>query len=596
MNAPFKTDALPEWRLDDLYAGREDPRIEADLKAAEQLNAELAKLEGRMLATRGKAAELGGIIDRGIELYEQAVNAMWGVGAYASLSASTQRDNPAWSKFESDLRARSAQIGQMSLFFTLEINQLEDGELEAALRAHKPAQRWRPWLRRVRAGRPHELSADLERLLIDKAPATANWGRLSDETLAKLSARVDGETLTLSELLNRMSDPDGKRRKAAATALAKALAERAPTLALSLNTLAFEKQVEDRWRKYAAPASSRNLGNEVHDDAVEALEAAVVESYASISHRYYRLKAKAMGRTHLDHWDRNCPLDEGAPRTFTWDEAKGIVLESFSALAPKFADTAQTFFTHPWIDARPRPGKQMGAYAHPVTANRHPYVFMNYMGERRDVLTLAHELGHAVHQTLCQPLGTLLADTPLTLAETASIFGEGLVFEKLLAESPKAERRGLLAGKIEDGINTVIRQIAFHRFEGRFHTARQQGELSSDEIGGLWLEVMSESLGPAVRLNKGYEHYWAYINHFVHAPFYVYAYAFGDLLVRGLMEKRREDPKAFAPLYENLLAAGGTKTYVEALAIFGLNPREKAFWAAGVKQLERLVDEFEAVV
>jgi oligoendopeptidase F len=521
---------------------------------------------------------------------------MWGVGAFGSLSASTQRDNPAWSKFESDLRTRTSQIAAMSLFFTLEINQLEDGELEAAMQAHPAVQRWRPWLRRVRAGRPHELSADLERLLIDKAPAVANWARLTDETLARLSARVDGETLTLAEILNRMSDPDPRRRKAAAQALSKALNERTSTLALSLNTLAFEKQVEDRWRKFATPAAGRHLANEVDADAVAALEAAVVDGYASVSHRYYRLKARVMGRKVLDHWDRNAPLDEAAPRVFSWDQARSIVLESFQALAPSFATAAETFFNKPWIDARPRPGKQSGAYSHPVTANRHPYVFMNYMGERRDVLTLAHELGHAVHQTMCQPMGTLLADTPLTLAETASIFGEGLVFEKLLAEASPAERRGLLAGKIEDGINTVVRQIAFHRFETRFHDARLKGELSADAIGELWMEIMAESLGPAIRLGKGYAPYWAYVTHFVHAPFYVYAYAFGDLLVRGLMEKRREDPAAFVPAYEKLLAAGGAVTYVEALAAFGLNPREKAFWAAGMKQLERLVDEFEALV
>ena len=596
MNAPLKTETLPQWRLDDLYSDRQDPRIEADLKAAEQVNGELAKLEGRMLATRARPAELGGIIDRGIQLYEDAVNLMWSVGAYGSLSASTQRDDPAWAKFESDLRARSSQIGALSLFFTLEINKLEDDELEAALRAHAPAGRWRPWLRRVRAGRPHELSADLERLLIDKAPAEANWGRLSSETLARLTAKVGGDTLTLSELLNATGDPDASRRKAAANALAKALADRGSTLALCFNTLAFEKQVEDRWRKYDSPAHGRHLANEVDADAVAALEAAVVDGYASVSHRYYKLKAKAMGLPYLNHWDRNCPLNAAAPRTYSWDQAQTIVLESFATLAPKFADTAKVFFNQPWIDARPRAGKQSGAYSHSVTAKRHPFVFMNFMGERRDVLTLAHELGHAIHQTLCQPLGTLLADTPLTLAETASIFGEGLVFEKLLAEATPAERRDLLAGKIEDGINTVIRQIAFHRFETQFHDLRKQGELSPEEIGGLWLEVMGESLGPAVKLNKGYEHYWSYVSHFVHAPFYVYAYAFGDLLVRGLMEKRREDPAGFAPTYETLLSAGGTKTYVEALSAFGLNPREKAFWAAGMRQLERLVDEFEALV
>ena len=595
MNAPFKTDALPQWNLGDLYSGRGDPAIETDLAQAKADNDALVALKGRFVASRRDARLLGELLDGAIKLYEAATNGLWGVGAYAGLASSTARNDAAWSKFEGDLRARSAGIAAESLFFTLELNELDDNEIEAAFRAHPPAAKWRPWIRRVRLSRPHELSADLERMLIDRGPAVANWGRLSEETLAALTAKVGRETLTLSETLNRLSSPDGAARKQAASGLAKALEERTPTLALCFNTLAFEKQVEDRWRKYPNPAASRHLANEVHADAVAALEAAVVESYAPVSHRYYRLKARAMGRDVLDQWDRNAPLDTAQPKTYSWDEAKGMVLESFAALAPKFADTAQTFFTHPWIDARPRAGKQSGAYSHSVTSEKHPYVFLNYMGERRDVLTLAHELGHAVHQTLCAPLGTLLADTPLTLAETASIFGEGLVFERLLANATKAERKGLLAGKIEDGLNTVVRQIAFHRFETRFHAARMEGEVSPEQIGKIWMDCMGESLGPAVKLNKGYEHYWAYVSHFVHAPFYVYAYAFGDLLVRGLMEKRREDPAAFAPLYEDLLAAGGTRTYVEALAPFGLNPREKAFWAAGMKQMERLVDEFEAL-
>ena len=596
MNAPVKMETLPEWRLDDLYAGRDDPAIETDLAAAKAANDELARLKGRFIAMRGEPVRLGELLDHGIGLYETATNGLWSVGAYASLSTSVSRDDPAWAKFEGDFRARAAQIAAESLYFTLELNQLEDSEIEMAFKAHAPAARWRPWMRRVRLSRPHELTPDLERMLVDRGPAVANWSRLWDETLARLSAKIGRDTLTLPELLNRLSDPDAARRKQAAQALAKALEERTPPLALALNTLAFEKQVEDRWRKYPSPSASRHLANEVDADAVEALEAAVVEAYPRVSHRYYQLKAKVMGRKALDYWDRNAPLDTAQPRTYGWDEARGMVLESFAGLAPKFADTARTFFAQPWIDARPRPGKQSGAYSHPVTANRHPYVFLNYMGERRDVLTLAHELGHAVHQTLCSPLGTLLADTPLTLAETASIFGEGLVFEQLLAKASAEERRGLLAGKIEDGINTVVRQIAFHRFETQFHAARMTGELSPDQIGELWLACMAESLGPAIKLNAGYEHYWAYVSHFVHSPFYVYAYAFGDLLVRGLMEKRREDPVGFAPLYEDLLAAGGTRTYVEALRPFGLNPREKAFWAAGMSQLERLVDEFEALV
>jgi oligoendopeptidase F len=586
----------PQWSLEDLYSGRDDRRIEADFDQARAASCALAALEGQFIAARSTPDRLGELIVRGVGLYEDATNALWALGAYASLATSTSREDPAWARFEADVRARSSAIESLSLFFTLELNQLGEAEIDAALAAHPTAETWRPWLRRVRLGRPHQLSEDLERLLLDRAPATANWSRLYDETLAALVTRVGQERLSLSQTLNRLSDPVPGRRKAAAKALSKSLSEREGAIALCLNTLALEKQVEDRWRRYASPVAARNLANEVDADAVEALERAVVASYPKVSHRYYALKAKVMGRKALDHWDRNAPLTAAAPRLYEWGEARGLVLESFSALAPVFARTAETFFDKPWIDARPRRGKQSGAYSHPVTAPRHPFVFMNFMGERRDVLTLAHELGHAVHQTLAAPRGTLLADTPLTLAETASIFGEGLVFERLLAQASDDERRGLLAGKIEDGLNTVVRQIAFHRFETRFHAARQDGEVSAEAIGAIWLEVMGESLGPAVTLNPGYEHYWAYVSHFVHAPFYVYAYAFGNLLVEALMEARRTQPEGFAALYEDLLAAGGTRTYVEALAPFGLDPRLESFWAAGCGRLERLVDEFEDLV
>jgi oligoendopeptidase F len=589
-------DALPEWRLDDLFSGRDDPRIEQQLATAVAASDALVKMKGAFVAARGDPSRLGLRLAEGIGLYEAGVNGLWAVGAYASLSTSVARDDPAWAKFEADIRGRASTIGAETLFFTLELNELEEWEIEAAMRAEPTAARFRPWLRRVRLSRPHELSADLERLLVDRAPALANWARLYDETLGRLVARCGKENLTLAEVLNRLSDPDPARRKIAAQGLAKALEERTSTVALCLNTIALEKQVEDRWRKFAAPADSRHLANEVDAEAVAALEAAVVDAYPTISHRYYALKAKVMGKKALDHWDRNAPLDQAQPRRYEWDEAKSIVLDAYRGLAPSFADKALTFFDNPWIDARPRAGKSSGAYSHPVTADRHPYVFMNYMGERRDVLTLAHELGHAVHQTLAAPLGTLLADTPLTLAETASIFGEGLVFERLLAEATPTDRRALLAGKIEDGLNTVVRQIAFHRFETRVHDARREGELAPGQIGEIWIEVMGESLGPAVRLNPGYEHYWAYVSHFVHAPFYVYAYAFGNLLVEALMEARRRDPAKFAPLYEDLLAAGGSRTYVEALKPFGLDPRQKSFWASGCARLERLVDEFEQLV
>jgi oligoendopeptidase F len=561
----------PTWSLADLYAGPGDPALDRDLDAARAAVEELMRLKGAFVAARGRPERLGLLLSEGIGLYERATDLLLKPAAYASLAASIARDDAALAKAEGDLRTRTASIAADTVFLTLEINQLEEWEIEAGFRADPNAGRWRPWVRRARLMRDHELSPDLERLLIDRGPGVANWSRLFDETLARLRVSLKGESLTLSEALNLLSDPAPKRRKAVATALAEALEATTAIQSLCLNTLAFEKQVEDRWRKFGAPSSSRHIANEVDAEAVDALEAAVVEAYPKVSHRYYALKAKAMGLEALDYWDRNAPLDQAPARRYGWDEAKEIVLSSFTALSPAFAEKARRFFDNPWIDAKPQPGKASGAYSHPVCSIAHPYVFMNFMGERRDVLTLAHELGHAVHQTMAAPLGTLLSDTPLTMAETASIFGEGLVFERLLAEAPPAARRLLLAGKIEDG------------------------EVTAQQIGAIWLEVMSESLGPAVRMNAGYEHYWAYVSHFVHAPFYVYAYAFGDLLVSALMERRRQDPAAFAPLYEALLSAGGAKTYVEALQPFGMNPREKSFWAEGCTRLERLVDEFEAL-
>lgn len=597
MNAPFKTPDIdaPLWDLSDLYASRDDARLADDLTRARALVDEMNGLRGRLAGASGDPAALGAVLDQAISLYEQASDILGALGAYAFLSASTARDDAVAQGFEADVREKITAIATPTVWLTLEINQIDDAALEAALQAHAGAARWRPWLRRVRAMKPHELSSELETFIAERGPITAQWPRLFDEQLAALRAKAGNESLTLAEALNRLSDPKPARRKAAAEGLSEALAARAPTLALVLNTVAADKAMEDRWRGFKRPADSRHLANEVDGEAVDAMAEAVAEAYPRLSHRYYALKAKAMGKTRLDHWDRNGPIETTAPRAFTWSQGREIVLDSFSDLGAEFAERAAGFFDRPWIDGRARPGKQSGAYAHPVTADRHPYVFLNWMGERRDVLTLAHELGHGVHQTLAADQGTLLADTPLTLAETASIFAEGLTFDRLLATAPKREQRGLLAGRIEDGLNTVVRQIAFHRFETRFHDERQKGEVSQQRINELWLTEMGASLGPAVTLNPGYEHWWAYVSHFVHSPFYVYAYAFGDLLVAALMEARRADPKGFTPLYRDLLAGGGAKTYVEALKPFGLNPRDPAFWSVGCKRLERLVDQFEAL-
>lgn len=597
MNAPFKapTADAPLWDLSDLYASREDAGVAADLEQARAVVKELNALQGQLVAARGDAALLGERLNQAVILYEQASEHLGALGAFAFLSASTQRDDAAAQGFEADLREKITAIATPTVWLTLEINALEEAEIEAALAAHPAAARWRPWLRRVRATKPHELSAELETFIAERGPITAQWPRLFDEQMAALRAKAGDETLTLAEALNRLSNPAAERRRAAAEGLSEAFAERASTMSLVLNTIAADKAMEDRRRGFKRPADSRHLANEVDGEAVDAMAEAVAAAYPRLSHRYYALKAKAMGKATLDHWDRNAPIEGTPPRVFDWREGRRIVLDSFGALGGDFADRAARFFDRPWIDAQARPGKQSGAYCHPVTATRHPYVFMNWMGERRDVLTLAHELGHAVHNTLAAEQGTLLADTPLTLAETASIFAEGLTFDRLLAEAPESEQRGLLAGRIEDGLNTVVRQIAFHRFETRFHDERSAGEVSPDRMSTLWLEEMGASLGPAVTLNPGYETWWSYVSHFFHSPFYVYAYAFGDLLVAALMEARRADPAGFTPLYRDLLAAGGTRTYVDALKPFGLNPRDPAFWSVGCNRLERLIDQFEVL-
>lgn len=598
MNAHFKPTDAPLWDLTDLYASRDDAKIGVDLTKARGLVDELNSLQGKLVAARADVQALGGLLDRAIRLYEQSSDVLGALGAYAFLSASTARDDAGAQGFEADVREKITAIATPTVWLTLEINAIDDAELEAALAADAAAARWRPWLRRVRTMKPHELSTELETFIAERGPITAQWPRLFDEQLAALRAQVGrrgagAESLTLAESLNRLSDAKPARRRAAAEGLSDALAARAPTLALVLNTVAADKAMEDRWRGFKRPADRRHLANEVDGEAVDAMADAVAQAYPRLSHRYYALKAKAMGKTRLDHWDRNAPIETTAPRAFTWLQGREIVLDSFSDLGGDFAQRASGFFDKPWIDGRARAGKQSGAYAHPVTADRHPYVFLNWMGERRDVLTLAHELGHGVHQTLAADQGTLLADTPLTLAETASIFAEGLTFDRLLATAPKSEQRGLLAGRIEDGLNTVVRQIAFHRFETRFHDERLKGEVPQQRINEIWLEEMGASLGPSVALNPGYEHWWSYVSHFVHSPFYVYAYAFGDLLVAALMEARRADPTGFTPLYRELLAGGGARTYVEALKPFGLNPRDPAFWSVGCKRLERLVDQFE---
>jgi oligoendopeptidase F len=528
--------------------------------------------------------------------YERIDEAMSRAGSYAQLVYAGDQSDPANGKFYQGVFERLNTISINMLFFTLEINKLEDNKLEGLTDAPELA-RYRPWLRDVRAMRAHQLDDEIERVLHEKYVAgRAAWVRLFDETLANLRFPFRGQELTEAEILNLMSDADGAKRKEAAQSLGGVLAANVKTLALITNTLAKDKEIEDGWRKFARPDSSRNLSNFVEDEVVDALSSAVRAAYPSLSHRYYALKAKWFGSEKLDYWDRNAPLPDADEREIAWDEARETVLGAYGAFSPDMAAVGQRFFDNAWIDAPVRPGKASGAFAHPTVPSAHPYLLLNYQGKTRDVMTLAHELGHGVHQVLAADQGHLMADTPLTLAETASVFGEMLTFQAMLKKTSDVKaRRAMLAGKVEDMLNTVVRQIAFYEFEKRVHNERRQGELVPERLGETWMDVQAESLGPALRFDDNYRTFWGYIPHFIHSPFYVYAYAFGDCLVNSLYAAYEQADEGFAERYLDMLRAGGTLRHKELLAPFGLNAGDPEFWGQGLSVVARLIDELEAI-
>jgi oligoendopeptidase F len=494
------------------------------------------------------------------------------------------------------MQERTNAVSTALLFFTLELNRLDDPDLEAKL-ADPTLARYRPWLRDTRAFRPHQLTDELEKLLHEKSVAgRAAWVRLFDETIADLRFPFRSKELTEPEALDLLSDKDPEIRREAAQTIGEVLGKNTRTFALITNTLAKDKEIEDRWRRFPRPISSRNLANFVEDEVVDALIAAVHDSYPRLSHRYYKLKAHWLGVEELPFWDRNAPLPEQDERTISWSEAEETVLSAYGAFSPEMAAVGGRFFAGRWIDAPLRPGKASGAFAHPTVPSAHPYLLLNYQGKTRDVMTLAHELGHGVHQLLANRQGYLMADTPLTLAETASVFGEMLTFRALLArETDPRRRKVMLAGKVEDMLNTVVRQIAFVTFEQKVHEERREAELTPDRLAEIWLDVQRESLGPALRLDGVYRHYWTYIPHFIHTPFYVYAYAFGDCLVNSLYAVYERAAEGFAERYLDMLAAGGTKHHSELLAPFGLDAHDPAFWQGGLGVIEHMITELEGL-
>jgi oligoendopeptidase F len=581
--------ALPEWDLSDLYPGPDSEPLAHDLSAlTEEAEAFRDRYEGRLAALSG--AELGAAV----EAYERLQEKIGRIMSYASLVHAGDLSDPEIGRFYQTMQERTNAVSTELLFFTLEFNRLDDADLEAKL-ADPVLAHYQPWLRDTRAFRPHQLSDELEKLLHEKYVAgRAAWTRLFDETIADLRFPFRGRELTEPEALDLLSDKDPEIRREAAQTIGEVLGRNTRTFALITNTLAKDKEIEDRWRRFPRPISSRNLANFVEDEVVDALIAAVRDSYPRLSHRYYTLKARWFGVEELPFWDRNAPLPEEEERTISWSEAEETVLSAYGAFSPEMAAVGGRFFAGRWIDAPVRPGKASGAFAHPTVPSAHPYLLLNYQGKTRDVMTLAHELGHGVHQLLANGQGYLMADTPLTLAETASVFGEMLTFRALLArETDPRRRKIMLAGKVEDMLNTVVRQIAFVSFEQKVHEERREAELTPDRLAQIWLDVQRESLGPALRLDGVYRHYWTYIPHFIHTPFYVYAYAFGDCLVNSLYAVYEDAHHGFAERYLEMLRAGGTMRHRELLAPFGLDAADPTFWSKGLSIIAGFIDELE---
>ncbi|WIY52299.1 M3 family oligoendopeptidase [Devosia sp. YIM 151766] len=583
---------LPVWDLDDLYPGKDSPQFQAALAEAKNL---ASKFEADY---KGKLVELtrsGGLI-RAIRDSEAMEELGGRIGSFAFLQYAQNTTDPERAKFMGDINEALTALSTKTLFFTLELNRIEDSDLEAAFAADAELARYRIWFADLRKAKPHQLDDRLEELFHDKSvTAFSAWNRLYDETLSSLKFDVNGESLDLEATLHLLSDPDAGQREAAFHALSRTFKDNVRLFTHITNVLAKDKEISDRWRGYEDIADSRHMANSIEREVVDALQQAVQDAYPRLSHRYYKMKAKWFGKDQLNAWDRNAPLPTSDERIWDWDSAVSTVLDAYGRFSPELADIAKPFFNSGWIDAPAGNGKRSGAFAHPTVPSAHPYLMLNYLGRTRDIMTLAHELGHGVHQRLAAAQGPILANTPLTLAETASVFGEMLTFRALLEQTTDPKQRfALLSSKVEDMLNTVVRQIAFYTFERKVHTARRQGELRAEEINALWLDVQAESLGEAIIANDGYEVFWTYIPHFIHSPFYVYAYAFGDCLVNSLYAQYEKASTGFAERYFELLKAGGSKHHSELLAPFGLDAKDPQFWSLGLSMIEGLIDELEA--
>lgn len=594
--------SLPEWSLDDLYNGFDSKALKSDQDFVRDQASTLSKeWKGRL--HEASAKELAQIIT----LYEEISEKLGRMTSYTDLAFAADMTQAETGRQAQVMREFESEIAALLVFVELELAAMDEDLINQHLKQDS-LDYWQPWIRIVRAFRDHQLSEEMETMLLERQPSgRAAWVRLFDETAASLKFPIDDQMVSEAEILDMMTDPDPEMRRKAGASRSKVLNENSRLMALIFNTIAKDKSVDDKWRHFDRPVSSRNLANDVEDEVVDALAKTVTARMPDLTHRYYEIKAKWMGVDQLSWWDRNAPVPGEDNRKFSWDEAKELILSAFGEFDPSMAEIASWFFDRGWIDAPTRDGKASGAFSHPTVPSSHPYILMNYSGNTRDVMTLAHELGHGIHQVLAAPRGHLMCSTPLTLAETASVFGEMLVFRKLLSlTKDPIQRRALLAGKIEDMLNTVVRQIGFHNFETQFHDARKNGELTPDQIADIWMDTQKDALGPAIKIDESYRPIWGFIPHFIHVPFYVYAYAFGDCLVNVLWQvyaKTNQDTSGqsqektqFVNQYLDLLRAGGTHRHDVALAPFGLDARDETFWNLGLDMIAGMIDELDTMV
>ena len=576
------------WDLGDLYSSGTDPRLAADLDEADR------RADAFAAAYRGKVARLSAKQMAGLlEEYEAIADLAGHPGSFATLDWSTQSDDPARGALLQMVTERGSRLHQKLVFLDIEWANVPDKAAELII-ADPLLARWRHWLVTARLLRPHLLSEPEEKVLSEKAvTGQAAWSRFFDEVHGAAVYEWEGEQVPEQVVLAKLQEGDREVRRTAAASVTKGLRAIERTTTYIANTLLADKASDDGLRKYPAWISARNLENQVDDATVDALVASVTGRYDIVA-RYYRLKRRLLGLAELFDYDRYAPLP-AAERQFSWDETRTIVLDAYRRFHPRMAEIAAQFFDKRWIDAAVHAGKRGGAFCASCEPSVHPYVLVNYLGRSDDVMTVAHELGHGVHDYLARDRGILLARTPLTTAETASIFGETLVFNDLFARERDAKvKLAMLVREIEGGFATVFRQVAMNRFEEAMHTARRSGgELTTADFSRLWLETQRAMFGDSVTLRDDYGLWWSYIPHFIHYPGYVYAYSFGDLLVRALYARYRSAPEGFADRYLALLAAGGSDWPHELLKPLGVDLRDPGFWAQGLGLLEGMVDQAE---